>query len=224
MTLVRFAASKDLSASGKRVVPRFLLTPFLCLLAELYCCIEATASQGRKTYFFATREACIASGRFQNWECTAAFTIALDQLSNHAPSFSSLDECQFRFRLCSRRQSETETLYAPQALGIEIDATPNGSIVAPTLAIETPMGMLPPQPVSRTTESQEADRIGSRDVELAPRSDGFEPFRGGSVVVPRKFILQSDLVGISSTRSQSASTPETTQARRMRIKSAPLIE
>jgi hypothetical protein len=221
MTLVRFAASKNLSASRKRVVPRFLLTVGLCLAAVLYYCIGATASQGGQAYFFATREACVASGHFQNWECEAAFTIARDQLSNRAPSFSSLDECQFRFRLCGRRQSDTETLYAPLALGIEMAATPDGSIVAPTLAIETPMGMLPPQPVSRGSESQEAD---TRGVELAPRADGFEPFRGGSIIEPRKFILQDDLQGLASSRSHFASTRETTQSRRMRIRSAPLIE
>lgn len=224
MTVVRLIASKHWSASGRRVASRFLLTFGLCQMAYLYCRIDATAAQTRKSYFFATREACAASGHFREWECEAAFTIAWELLSDRAPTFSSMDECQFRFRLCGRKEPETESLYAPIALGIEIASTAEGSIAAPTLAIETPIGMLPPRPLPRAYEAQELDKIGRRDVELAPRADGFEPFRGRGVIELRKFIPNGDLVSLASEKARNASTLESLQARRTRIRSAPLIE
>jgi hypothetical protein len=226
MTVFRLIASKHRSASWKGDGFHLLLTWGFSLTAFLSCCIESNASQAGKSHFFATREACAASGEFRKWECETAFANAAEQLYNQAPSFPSKADCQLQFRLCGRRPSESDSDadYAPLALGIEIANTPEGSIAAPALAVETPAGMLPPRPVSRAFGGRRMDKSEPRNVELAPRTDRFEPFFGGRVIEQRTFIRQSSFMTLAPEKTNNAPTLETLQDRRLRIKNAPFIE
>lgn len=91
-----------------------------------------------KPYFYASSSACANSGRFSAQDCENAFSHVQTLMQERAPRFSDEIECVLQFKLCEK-DSE---IYRPQALGVEIDATPRGFVAIPVLAVETPRDML----------------------------------------------------------------------------------
>lgn len=222
-----------------------LFLSVLCLAATVD---DAAAATLGKTYFFATRNACAASGAFSPRECAAAFANAHAQLQDRAPRFASSAECRLHFRICELIRTESssedamsyapaeELAYAPSALGVEIAASPNGVEAAPTLAVETRERLFPYYPVSKPYEpGQEGASVQVRD-DLGKRSgdrreqqnaailspDHFEPFSRRRPVAGATTFTASALGAIQ----EAAGGPgdETREARRMRLRNAPFVE
>lgn len=195
---------------------------------------NAAASTAGKTYFFATREACVASGAFTARECIAAFANARQQLRDRAPRFETGSDCRLRFRLCdvSREESQEDdalayapseaVAYTPTALGVEIVATPKGAEAAPTLAVDTPARTFPYFPVSRRYEAQrpESAQAGADPENPAIlAADRFEPFSKCKPAKGATTFVASALGAI-----EGATHDESAEERRARLKAAPFIE
>ena len=205
---------------------------FFILMTALGNWSLAHASSHEKSLFFATPEACAASGAFRKADCDAAFANALIELRDRAPSFSSRVDCELRFRLCEeRRDGLAETsgdhaqhAYAPLALGIEIAHTDKDAVVVPILAVEAP-GMFPAQPILRAYKPRESVRREqtSSALDPAPPADRFEPFSARPDPNPNKLIETSAFAELADVKSE-LSTHETARERRMRLRNAPLVE
>jgi hypothetical protein len=212
---------------------------------------DAAAATLGKTYFYATRDACVAAGAFSGRECAAAFANARAQLHDRAPRFAGSGECRLHFRICEPVRVEIpadeagsegasdpmsyapmeETAFAPSALGVEIVASRNGVVAAPTLAIETPERLFPYFPVTRPYEpTQEGQSIAARSdganrreqqnaAILAP--DHFEPFSRRRPVAGATTFTASALGAIEATARPGGETPD---ERRMRLRNAPFVE
>jgi uncharacterized protein YgiB involved in biofilm formation len=204
---------------------RLLLCSTFSLLAIGGGCFEGQARPIAKSYFFATREACAASGAFRKRDCEAAFANAFVQLREQAPSFSSRIDCQLRFRLCEIRRDDAasersaQPIYGPVALGVEIADTGAGAVAAaPVFAVETPPGMFPARPVSRAYENHEQNAL------LAPPTDRFEPFSRLRAPNSNELIEASGFSAFIQEKGGGSQSRETQQDRRARLRNAPLVE
>jgi hypothetical protein len=211
----------------------FRLSPVVSLagLLSFFNAGAAPASTAGKHYFFASREACIASQAFSARDCAAAFANAREQLLELAPRFSSGGECRLRFQLCEIRgggpqeeealayaESEEPTDYMPVALGVEMVATANGVEAAPTLAVDTPAKLFPRFPVSEIYKGREdADRYAA----ILP-AGRFQPFPKRKPLDVNQVFRPFALGAIEKTRR--AASQETPEARRERLKNAPFVE
>ena len=203
---------------------------------------EAAAATPGKSYFFATREACVVSGAFSKRECAAAFSNARAQFNDLAPSFSSSADCRLRFHLCEARRpeplggealgyAETESVvFTPVALGVEMVATANGVEAAPTLAVETSAKLFPRVPVTKPDEAREKEpsQEEASGQDESGRSailpaDHFEPFSKRKPMDGAATFSAYALSAIDDETRRSASE-ETLEERRARVKNAPLIE
>lgn len=207
------------------------------LVALLFCAEAAGAATPGRIYFFATRDACAASGSFTRQECFAAFNNAAAQLQDRAPRFASRGECRAKFQLCEiRRQpaggdalayAEAETAaFTPVALGVEMMATARGAEAAPTLAVETSARLFPKFPVRQVYEAQAVEPQQEAGVEgrtaILP-SDRFEPFPRNKPMDVRATFSRFALGALDEAASSSAAR-ESPAERRARLKSAPFIE
>lgn len=199
----------------------------------------ASAGTLDKTYFFATRDACMSSGVFSNRECVAAFANARAQLRDLAPHFTANSECRLHFRLCEVNRSEPQIedamsyaqsedlAYTPTALGVEIVVSANGVEAAPTLAVETPTRLFPYFPVSRAYEAQKKNPPAQPNVEQENAAilsaDHFEPFSKRKPFVGAMTFSTSALGAIERAAGGSE-TRETREARRFRLRNAPFVE
>jgi uncharacterized protein YgiB involved in biofilm formation len=199
----------------------------------------APAVVSGKTYFFATREACVSSGAFGARECAAAFANARLQLRDRAPRFASATECRLKFRICEAVFDETQAgdaepivyapdgagvAYTPSALGVEMVAAARGAEAAPTLAIDSRARLFPYYPVSRPYERRREEAIGA--VAQNPSilsADRFEPFAKRRLIGSVSTFTASTLGAIESAANDSDS-PETPDQRRARLKAAPFIQ
>jgi len=197
----------------------------------------ACAAAPGKSYFFATRDACAASGVFQKRECDGAFVNARAELRDRAPRFSSSAECRIRFHLCEMRKPdprddeensatgvENED-FIPLALGVEMVASLKGVEATPVLAVETPPRLFPRYPVSRLYEVQEKappEREASAQGAILP-ADHFEPFPKRAVPDSAR-VFSAYTLGALDDASSSAASLETPEDRRRRLKNAPFIE
>lgn len=197
-----------------------------------------TAAPGR-TYFFATREACVASTAFSARECAAAFANAREQLRDRAPRFASAGECRIKFRLCEVAREEPQpeeamayapdedaVAYAPMALGVEMVASARGAEAAPTLAVDTRARLFPYFPVSRPYEARrdEPAQLGAVEENpsiLAP--DRFEPFSKRKAIGSVTTFTASALGAIEGATHEPGPS-ETPEQRRARLKAAPFIQ
>lgn len=208
---------------------------FFVMLIFLACCRSGAAATQDRSYFFASREACTASGLLNPRECAAAFINARSQLMD-APSFSSKDECRLRFRLCDIRRDATtddamsyapnnETLYTPTAIGVEIVISAQGAAAAPTLAIETPRRMFRLFPVSHPYAREHREDGAGAELQNAAilPSDRFEPFSKRIPLIGAASFTTSAL-GPIATATRATDRAETVEERRRRLKAAPLIE
>jgi hypothetical protein len=194
----------------------------------------AYASPLGKLHFFATPEACVASGVFRKPECDAAFANANDQLRDQAPSFASRMDCQLRFRLCEPQRDEVSSKegnavrrsYTPVALGIEIAHTAMGAVAAPALAVEAPPGVFSPQPASRAYTPRDAsERDPNRAIRrAAPPADRFEPFWASPPPSSTDLVEATAFKTFVQERAESSKPLETHRERRTRLRSAPFIE
>jgi hypothetical protein len=235
-----------MSSPRSSVVPAFcariLALPQLAAIALSPLAVavappQAIAATAGKTYFFATRDACAASGAFSSRECAAAFANAKLQLRDRAPRFSTAGECRLRFRLCEMTRADVAegeamsyappeaAVFTPIALGVEMVASARGAMAAPTLAIETPARLFPYFPISRLYEARvsEVPRSGTVEENAAiPAADRFEPFSKRKPVEAASSFTASAFSAIEdSTRAASSETPE---ERRARLKNAPFVE
>lgn len=220
--------------------------PFRARLQTLRvaCCVSllmalpAGAATLGKTYFFATRDACVGSGAFSARECAAAFANARAQLRDLSPRFAGSGECRLHFRICELSRDETPVedaisyapderpAYVPAALGVEMIAAANGVQAAPTLAIETPTRLFPYYPVSKSyraepkAESVQARNEAQNAAILSP--DHFEPFSRRKPVAGATTFTASALGAIEGAVSDFRG--ETREERQMRLRNAPFIE
>ncbi|WP_442756662.1 DUF1190 domain-containing protein [Methylocystis sp. JAN1] len=199
----------------------------------------APAAAPGKTYFFATREACAASGAFSPRECAAAFANARLQLRDIAPRFASAAECRLKFRLCEIIRPEPQgedamayapaddaASYTPMALGVEMVASARGAEAAPTLAIDTRARLFPYFPVSHAYQPRRDDPAQLGAVEENPSilsADRFEPFSKRKPVGSVTTFTASALGAIEGATHDSAPA-ETPEQRRARLKAAPFFE
>lgn len=223
-----------ISCRGRRTA--FSLSPVVplaCLLSFFDAGAAPAATTG-KAYFFASREACIASQVFAEHECAAAFANAREQLFDLAPRFSSGGECRLRFQLCEIRgggpqeeeamsyaEAEEPIIYTPVALGVEMAATANGVEASPTLAVDTPAKLFPRFPVSEIYERQEAREDADRYGAILP-ADRFQPFPKRKPIDVNQVFRPFALGAVDETRRPASQ--ETPAARRERLKNAPFVE
>lgn len=219
--------------SCRRRRPAFHLSPVVplaCLLSFFDAGTVPAATAG-KAYFFASRQACVASQAFTEQECAAAFANAREQLFDLAPRFSSAGECRLRFQLCEIRgggpqeeeamayaEAEAPISYTPVALGVEMSATADGVEAAPTLAVDTPAKLFPRFPVSEIYQRREdAERYGA----ILP-ADRFQPFPKRQPIDVNQVFRPFALGAVEETRRPASQ--ETPAARRERLKNAPFVE
>ncbi|PPD46208.1 MAG: hypothetical protein CTY15_02245 [Methylocystis sp.] len=203
----------------------------------------AAATSG-KIYFFATREACAASGAFTRAECVAAFINSSALMQDRAPRFSSSSECRQRFQLCELRPAEGERseaaayaetdalAYAPVALGVEMILTARGVEAAPTLAVETSAQLFPRLPVSRSYEPEEATPPETKLLAgqtTILRADRFEPFPKKKPMDVQAAFSPFAAGGFEPSPLREAAThdadaQESLAERRARLRRAPFIE
>ncbi|WBK00092.1 DUF1190 domain-containing protein [Methylocystis parvus] len=192
-----------------------------------------------KTYFFATRDACMVSGAFSARECAAAFANARLQLRDSAPRFASGGECRLKFRLCevirveppddaamAYAPTDEAVVFSPMALGVEMIASAKGVEAAPTLAIDTRARLFPYYPVARAYEArrEEASQPGAaKDNPAILPPDRFEPFSKRKVVGSVMTFTASALGAIENATA-NADPGETPEQRRARLKAAPFIQ
>ncbi|KAF2992326.1 DUF1190 domain-containing protein [Methylocystis sp. MJC1] len=199
----------------------------------------AEAATASRTYFFATREACAASGAFTVQECASAFANARLQLRALAPRFESSSACRMRFRLCSVARidpQEGEALgyaqdeaivFTPMALGVEMVASAKGAEAAPTLAIDTPARLFPYAPVARPYEPprpglDQPGEFQEKNVMILA-ADHFEPFsKRKPFDGPMTFTASA--LGAIVGATHDVSPAETREERRARLKTAPFME
>ncbi|MCX7898589.1 MAG: DUF1190 domain-containing protein [Methylocystis sp.] len=179
-----------------------------------------------KSYFFATREACRASGVFSRRDCAAAFVNAYAEWRDRAPRFSSGVECRLRFALCEFQRGEAG--YMPVALGVEMAPTRRGVLAAPTLAVETPERLFPKLPVSRDYDAQrdlavndDADARRAENSDILP-ADRFEPFSKRPHIRASLSFSYASLGAIDDDTPRRAAE-ETPAQRRARLRAAPFI-
>ncbi len=211
--------------------------------AVVACCLVSTtafAATPGKTYFFATRDACVASGAFSRQECVAAFVNSSAQLQDRAPRFSSGGECRQRFQLCELRRdlppapgdatayAETELLgYIPIALGVEMTFTAHGAEAAPTLAVETASRLFPKFPVSQPYQ----ERMMRPPPETKPfeltailKADRFEPFPKKAPMDMEAAFSPLALDSLEAAAPTRGGSEETPSERRARLRQAPFVE
>ncbi|HEY8127044.1 MAG TPA: DUF1190 domain-containing protein [Methylocystis sp.] len=202
-----------------------------CLLS-FFEAEAASAALAGKAFFFASREACVASQAFTRQECASAFANAREQLLDLAPRFSSGGECRLRFQLCeisgagpleeeavAYAEAEEPVAYTPVAIGVEMAATMNGVEAAPTLAIDGPAKLFPRFPVSQIYERrEEADRYGA----ILP-ADRFQPFPKRKPMDVRQ-IFRPFALGALDEGGERPVSQETPQERRERLRNAPFVE
>lgn len=218
----------------------FLRLPIMLALLALGG--EAAASPAvtpGKTYFFANRDACVASGAFGARECAAAFANARMQLRDRAPRFTSLGECRLKFRMCELSREEPQegdaeaiayapddavVAYSPMALGVEMIASARGAESAPTLFVDTRARLFPYYPVSRPYEPRHYEAVGSVVENPSILSaDRFEPFKKRKLIGGVSTFTASALGAIEGA-TNDAPPSETPAQRRARLKAAPFIQ
>lgn len=203
-------------------------------LACLLSFFGASAALAGKAFFFASREACVASQAFTSQECASAFANAREQLLDLAPRFSSGGECRLRFQLCeisgagpleeeamAYAEAEEPVAYTPVAIGVEMAATMNGVEAAPTLAIDGPAKLFPRFPVSEIYERRETWEDAERYGAILP-SDRFQPFPKRKPIDVNQVFRPFALSAVDETRRPASQ--ETPEARRERLKNAPFVE
>lgn len=223
----------------ERARARAETTIFVAIVAACLPLSPASAATAGKTYFFATREACVASGAFTRQDCVAAFVNSSAQLRDRAPRFASNGECRERFQLCELRRdlpldgeasayAEAESFaYIPLALGVEMVVTARGPEAAPTLAVETSARLFPKCPVSqpyseRETETRPATPEGRTAILPADR---FEPFPKKAPMDARAAFSPFTLGSLQQSEPHGGGASEETPAeRRARLRRAPFIE
>jgi hypothetical protein len=245
LTMFSTKASAANSACARMPLVRVVSCVSLLSLAAIVD--DAAAATPGKTYFFATRDACAASGAFSPRECAAAFANARAQLQDRAPRFAGSGECRLHYRICEPIRVETpsedamsyapaeEVSFAPSALGVEIVASSNGVEAAPTLAVETRERLFPYYPVSKPYEAQqEGASVQARDESGEKRSrreqqnaailspDHFEPFSRRNPIAGATTFTASALGAIQSAAGDPRD--ESREARRMRLRNAPFVE
>jgi Protein of unknown function (DUF1190) len=220
-------------------MPHFVKAVLIVLAGSIFLACGATAAAANlgRSYFFANRDACAASGRFTAEDCAAAFANARAQLRDRAPRFGSSEECRLKFRLCDVARPRTpveeamsyapeeEVAYTPTALGVEIVVSANGVESAPTLAVETSARVFPYISISRPYRAEQRQVEAQQDaqnVAILP-ADHFEPFsrrRPFSTVAS----FTASALGAIDVATREAGRPESVDERRRRLRSAPLIE
>ncbi len=175
-----------------------------------------------KSYFFATRGACLASNAFTRQECVAAFANAYAEWRDRAPHFASGVDCRLRFALCELQRGASD--YVPTALGVEIAPTPNGAFAAPVMAVETPRNLFPKQPIARdyAARGDWATRRAAQAGDGNLPTDRFEPFSKRPRIVA-SFSFNYASLGVME-GDASHSSVETLAERRARLRRAPFIE
>lgn len=196
----------------------------------------AEAATASRTYFFASREACAASGAFTARECAGAFANAQLQLRALAPRFDSSSACRMRFRLCTAARMDAQegealgyaqdeaVVFTPMALGVEMIASTRGAESAPTLAIDTPTRLFPYVPVARPYEPPRpgSDQLEEKNVTILA-ADHFEPFsKRKPFDGPMTFTASA--LGAIVGATHDVSPTETREQRRARLRTAPFME
>lgn len=176
-----------------------------------------------KSFFFATREACVASEVFTRQECAMAFANVRAELADRAPTFASVFECRLRFGICEARRDRAG--FSPTGIGVEIVVSAQGVRVVPAMAVETPGRLFPKVPLTREYaaqgdfSSQQSGDLPKGDSSILP-TDRFEPFAKRPEIQAQFSFNYSSLGAIEGGRPQ---VQETAEQRRARLRSAPFI-
>lgn len=167
--------------------------------------VSSAQSNEENPKFFATMDACIASGDFSKKECRSAFYNSQIQLKDRSPKFVSMQECRFRFQICELQttdlstQSETnenveeDFNYIPVSLGVEIVRTNSGIYATSVLAVETPADLFPKFSLADGYDSDVLSNTGANAYSAIRPSDYFEPFPSLKNSMPvNKFAVKID--------------------------------
>lgn len=201
---------------------------FLCAIISAPTCAFAAA----KSFFFATRQACAASGNFNANECENAFANAQAEVLGRAPTFFVKFECQLRFSICARListspENAAAVRFGPEMLGVEISGPRNAEVTAPVLAVATPPGLFQSHPISRIEVTPGRDLVVHRG-QIFPAGH-FEPFNsfkvvGGWAPFPSENEISDQSIASQSHDVADLSDESRAAARRERLKNAPFVE
>jgi hypothetical protein len=167
--------------------------------------VSVARSEEEPPKFFASIDACIASGEFLKKECRAAFYNSELQLRDRSPKFSSMSECRFRFQICEIQtpdlsvqsdeitNTEEDYKYIPVPLGVEITRSNDGLYATSVLAVETPTDLFPKFLLTGEYNSDVLKAASANAYSAIRPSDFFEPFPSLKNSIPiNKFVIKND--------------------------------
>lgn len=212
---------------------------------------QSAGAQADKPSFFANKEACIASDRFNNQECAQAFENAKLQVLDRAEEYSSLEECRLTFFDCEIAQiSEPENInfsqaieektgekYIPTLLGVEIINNQFGPASMPILSKDNPSNpftyiSLSEKYTVRNTHLIDSENKKYGDIrqtdhfEQRPHVGGTKPtyqFKPSSVHYAVSLPPNIGKRSLSDEVNIASASVETPEERRERIRNAPIV-
>lgn len=232
MRLASRAAHERLAVvRRRRRYASLLCLAALCLAATRGGGLDAAAAAG-KSFFFATRQACAASGLFDQKQCANAFANALAEMRERAPSFATRIDCHLRFGLCEKREIDAAAppgvgvrgRFAPVMLGVEIFDRIGGGVAAPVLAVANPRGLFRERTIRRldvARPSAAPGDVGGTKPDPGAAAPSVPPPPPGDA---GRVEADNDS---GSRKPSDAETPrrsETPDQRRERLRNAPFIE
>lgn len=170
------------------------------LLGAAFAGALPAAAESGKSFFFATRRACVESRYFPRSQCENAFNNVEAELRARAPTFAKKTECALRFGICEGDPQSRR--FAPTMIGVEIFDARSGGKASPVLGKPNPAGLFAAHGIAR----EEAPDIATSSV---------EPSRATSLATAPL------LAGADSLRARAAETPA---ERKQRITAAPFVE
>jgi len=184
----------------------------------------AAAASNAKSAFFATRSACVASGKFDRRECDNAFSNAFAQMRVRRLVFTSKIECAIRFRLCERpdNASGDAGLFGPVMLGVEIVPGRGGAAATPVFAVENPHGLFAPTPIRVAWAAPNGSAPATERADLP--TDHFATVDPRGVRAQWAHFQPRRLVVHASARENFGSDRESEEARRARLREAPFVQ
>jgi hypothetical protein len=194
------------------------------ILAALFS-PRAYADPTGASYFFATPQACAASGPFGARECANAFANAKAEFEEKAPRFRTIIECVIRFQQCERATSPAPVdaeSFAPALLGVEISESGQA---APVLAVVNPRGLFRPRGIARL-ESGPGAGWGSPIL----RADRFEPLAlpfaspDETAFGEEAPEMRADALDLDGETRKAKADPLAQARRQQRLKHAPFVE
>lgn len=243
-------SDKGQSARGIRTA-YFRFDKILLILASILIFTPAAYARSEGPYFFATLEACIASGRFEKHECKIAFENAKLQISDRIPEYTSIGECRLEFQECdiiqpsnveslefSQTSEEEQTQkYLPTLIGVEIVINQSSQMSMPVLSKDNSLKPFVYVSLSEkySVQSQRLLELENKEYGDIRKADSFEPHPTFSNMkpshqfkpIPARYLISLppniEQKSNSNNNITISNSEETSEERKIRISKAPVV-